>query len=305
MAVLELPETFQIFDPQHRERAVARLAQFGLEGSREDRAAGIAWYPIANRVVRAEAIMDRISAQQAAAVAAVLSPGSDWSARNIPAVAEAVDLHENEWDQIAESNWRSNAELQRRRRNGEASRYERTFRTELVKATLQKRAPNLRMQTDRQLLKARDILRGYTPDSVIPRQTSPKTNAFYQAIAQPYHNRICVPIDYRMADLVANCMRPRETNRGIDADRPPRHDYLERSAYKHHEHIIAAAGQRMADLGGRGFQAMRRPITAQAYLWVLAKSHEQSLPGAKQSRLRPGEMFCGPHRTGQTYTEDA
>lgn len=300
---------FDVHNPRHRARAADRLAVFGLQGGREERATGIAWYPTANRIVRAEALMDRITAEQAAAIASVLSPGSDWSARNIPAVTEAVQLSEREWDLIADAQMRAVRALSERRARGEAGRWERPQRSLHIADLLAWRAPSLGMQTDRQLLKARSILRGHHPDVVIPRATSPKTNAFYRAIFQPYHAQPVLPIDYRMADLIANEMRIRETERRIDYDRPLRYDsngqFLRRaapSAYRRHEQIIARAGQIMAERGGRGFQAFRRPITAQAYLWVLAKSYEQSLPGAKQSRQRPGEMFSGPPRRGQPYT---
>lgn len=122
----------------------------------------------------------------------------------------------------------------------------------------------------------------------------------------PGHQSSELPIDYRMADIARNEMRPYPTERNIGKDtitREQRAAGHTESTYAAHERLITEAGQSMALRGGRQFASMKQPLAAQAYLWGLGKDVELRHPNAKKSSKRPGEMHSGPTRKGYSYTD--
>ena len=300
-------ETFSINNPRHRAAAAVRLANWGLSGSKQDVTAGREWYHQAHSVVGESARTHGISMTKAAAVTSILSPGSDWSQRNIAALDQSMSLKTHEWKDIKDSNVAQTAARDARKAAGTAEPGERVKRHSDIQAMLQVRAPSLAGSTDNQLLKVHGVLQGrLTPEQVFPRATSPKTKAFYHGIMHPGHMSGQVPIDYRMGDIAANKMRPYPTERYIGKDQMTRADVAAghtQSTYAAHEQLVGEAGRTMAMRGGRGFASMKQPLAAQAYLWHLGKQMELGHPQAKQSRQRPGEAHSGPVRKGYSYTD--
>src|SRR5215467_1380755 len=302
-------ETFSINNPQHRAAAAVRLANWGLQGSKSDLATGKQWYHTAHEIVGENARTHGISMEKAAAVTSILSPGSDWSSRNIGALSQAIGIRPHEWADIKASRFSQQADLERRRAAGTAEKGERVKRHGDIQAMLTERAPLLGGSTDVQLLKSHDVLTGAkTPADVFPRETSPKTKAFYHGLLKPGHMGGQVPIDFRMADIAHNTMRAYKVERDIGYDRTTRAQRAAgqtESTYAAHERLIGEAGRAMAMRGGRQFAGMNQPLKAQAYLWHLGKEQELRHPEAKQSRLNPGQAFTGPKRTGQRYTSES
>lgn len=292
--------SFDIRNPQHAAAAVVRLANFGLSGSPSDRRAGRNWYPEAHDIVQES--RGGLSMRAASGITSALSPGSDWSARNVPALSEAVGLRPREWSDIQQSHASAVSELQQRRAAGVAGRWDKPSRHPDIDAMLRERAPHLVGSSNPQLLKAHRMIQGEDPDVVLPRMTSPKTNAFYHGILNPQHGGSQVPIDYRMADIAANSMRSYSTPRYIDKDRPPGGSRGSGgpSNYALHENLVGAVGTVLTQRGGRAFAFGRHPLHTQAYLWHMSKQMELSHPQAK--RTSTGAPFTGPHRTGQAYT---
>ena len=119
----------------------------------------------------------------------------------------------------------------------------------------------------------------------------------------PNHTQTHLPVDYRMADLVANEMRSTKANRKLGGG------YYKqasrgKTSFEHHEDVIRQAGQAMHLEGGRSFAAFGgSPLKTQADLGGLGKDVEQAHHERKLIRPNPGEVHTGPVRRGQPYME--
>ena len=89
-----VPSTEDVHDinhPQYRAAAVARLTRFGLGGTSQQRTAGKEWYDLGHQAVVAS--KGDVPLRTAAGIASALSPGSDWSKKNVPSIGETQLLH--------------------------------------------------------------------------------------------------------------------------------------------------------------------------------------------------------------------
>lgn len=296
---------FDITNPQHRIAAINRLTTMGLSLPSHLVREGGSWYPEAHENVAATARESGLSLHTAAGVTAALSPASDWGSHNIPAVSQAAGLRKKDWSTIMRLHGESVADLHRRRAAGTATSTERPVKHPGISDLLSERgATSLSQATVPNLIRAhRMVVGGEHPLDVLTRQTSPKTRAFYTGIAEPRHRGREIPIDYRMYDLIANEMRPQNTERKIDVGSYARAS-MGKTRYEHAEDIVGEVGRTMRLLGGRRFGGASSPLGAQATLWMGGKHHELHMPGSKASRQRPGERFSGPARRGQAYTDE-
>ena len=267
-----LDETFDVNNPQHQEQAVARLTKFGLSGSASDCRAGSRWYQQAHEDVNAG--RGEVPMRTAAGLASALSGGSDWTGRNVDSVSAIQKLTPEDWSLVRSTH------VPGGKRHAE------------VDAMLRERAPILRASSNVQLLKGHSLLTGTDPEDAFSRTTSPKTHAFFHGVNNPRNELGILPMDYRAADVAANQMRPSQSYRGIGRGSYKQQPGL--TPYEHYENIHIAAGQAMADIGGRAFAPMRHPLAAQGYIWHLGKQFELSHPEAPKGR--------GPNRMGQPYT---
>jgi hypothetical protein len=291
-------ETFQINDPRHQARAVARLTKWGLEGTPQERRQGKEWYGMGHEAVRAN--QGDLSLRTATGIAAALSPGQDWSKRNIPSIGESQVLDTNDWEMIQRTYAGGIDALRGRRARGEKGVPSLPNRHPEVAAMLAEKAPHLSGNSDPMLLKAHSMLRGADPEEVMTRYDNPKTNAFFHGLLDPTHQESHLAVDYKMADLTNNSMQAPAAYRALGKG------YYKQASrgktnYQHYEDTIAMAGQAMAQKGGRSFAAFRQPLGAQSYLWNIAKNYELGHPERKMSQQNPGEAFSGPVRKGQRY----
>ena len=301
---LVIPDTVTVHDinhPQYREAAVARITRFGLEGTPAQRTAGKEWYGLGHDSVRAN--QGDLPFHVATGVAAALSPGSDWSKRNIPSIGESQALNDKDWQLINDTYHGGWADIRERKARGEyVKKGTMPQRHAETTAMLREKAPHLSGSSDSQLLKVHSMLRGGVhPEEAMSRYSNPKTHEFYHALLDPTHTRRGMAIDYKMADMVANEMRGAQSYRGLGAGYAKRGD--KKTSYQHHEDIIAMAGQAMHLRGGRSFAAFAQsPMKAQAYVWSIGKDIEQTHP---ERKLKAGsdETHTGPTRKGQPYMQ--
>ena len=205
-------------------------------------------------------------------------------------------LRSKDWSLIERTHGEAVSNLQARRERGEADQYERPKRHEDVTAMLSARAPTLSAVSNPALLKANRLLKGADPEAVMPRATSPKTNAFFRGLLNPQHADPHLAIDYRMADLAANSMRSYSkpsSPRGIDSAKP---GSVGEARYAAHENVVATAGRMLAKRGGSQFAAYSQPLASQAGYWSMAKTYEMEHPEAKKGK--------GPTRQDQPYMRE-
>ena len=301
-----IPDTVTTHDinhPQYRDAAVARLTRFGLEGSPQQRTVGKGWYGLGHEAVRAN--QGDLSFRTAAGVASALSPGSDWEKANIPSIAQSQALTTEDWDLVHDTYHGGWEDIRSKKAAGIDPGRKMPKRHAEVSAMLRERAPTLSSSSDSQLLKVRSMLHGgVDPEDAMPRYDNPKTHAFFHGLLNPEHTQSHLAIDYKMADMVSNTMRPTQAYRGLGKGYAKRGD--KKTSYQHHEDIIAMSGQAMHLQGGRSFAAFAQsPLKAQAYLWSIGKDIEQTHPDRKMSQQRPGETFTGPQRSGQPYMQQS
>jgi hypothetical protein len=300
LAIPDTATTHDINHPQYRAAAVARITRFGLEGSPQQRTVGKGWYGLGHEAVRAN--QGDLGFRTAAGVASALSPGSDWEKANIPSIAQSQALTHEDWSLIHDTYHGGWADIRGRKARGENVKPGASPRRHAeVSAMLAERAPTLASSSDSQLLKVHSMLhQGVDPEDAMPRYGNPKTHAFFHGLLNPNHTQSHLAIDYKMADMVSNEMRPTQAYRGLGKGYSKRGD--RKTSYQHHEDIIRMAGQAMHLQGGRSFAAFAQsPLKAQAYVWSIGKDIEQSHPERKMSQQRPGETFTGPARRGQPY----
>lgn len=246
-------------------RALTRnLNQIIDRASPQTQQEGRLWYPKVNEAVQKGIRGSSMSPIHGAGIVAAVSPNMDWDKRNIDAFKELGSLKENDWHNI------------------------------LVKGDRSKiQGMGINSASDQNLAKAYRIQRGEHPDTVLPRQTAPKTNSFAHNIDlndpsgfQPDPRRTTtdpVTIDGRAHDVAANRMQGWEQGRGIgsaDRRRPTRYEHFEDS-YR--------SAARAHDMTG---------YEAQSVAWVQAKKEERM--GTTKSGA-PRKQ--GPARHGQSYTQ--
>lgn len=299
---LEIPDTATVHDinnPQYRDAAVARMTRFGLEGTPAQRKTGKEWYGLGHEAVHSE--KGDLPFRVAAGVASALSPGSDWSKRNIPSIGQSQALTTEDWGLIHDTYHGAWAGIREKKAQGLDPGMTKPKRHAEVSAMLAERAPILSSSSDSQLLKVHSMLHGgVDPEAAMSRYDNPKTHAFFHGLLNPEHTETHLAIDYKMADMVSNRMQPTQAYRGLGKGYAKRGD--KKTSYQHHEDIIRMAGQAMHAAGGRSFAAFSQsPLKAQAYVWSIGKDIELSHPERKMSLKNPGETFTGPTRRGQPY----
>jgi hypothetical protein len=149
--------------------------------------------------------------------------------------------------------------------------------------------PGLTNMPRRNVVKALRIRDGEDPADVLDPRTAPKTTCFFHNIHDP-NDDDWITIDGRIADVIANEMRPWKLKRGIESARLRRGGT---TRYEEHENIVRAAARRVTRRG-----MPMHGVEAQAVLWCQAKALE--LHGLTQ---RGTPRKNGPHRVGQSYTQ--
>lgn len=264
--------SFDIHSPQQMGAIVRRLTNFGEALPEHIAQAGREWYPHAHDLARGAAREMGISTRQAAGAMAAVSPNMDWD-NNISVFHQLHDLSDKEWEMIESSTSKQG-------------------RTSDVMSMLGERAPALARASDRDLLRARRIVRGEDFETVMPRTTAPKTNSFAKNILNPEGPEVTV--DSRHHDIIANTMLGWEAPRNIGSaslSRGSRASYRpDLSRYERMELATQMAQKRMSS-------RFPSPNSAQAAIWLGAKEIEKSLPTATGSQRR-----VGMPRRGQPYT---
>jgi hypothetical protein len=214
------------------------------------------WYPAVNDAVRKGIRGTSMTELGGAGVVAAVSPNMDWDNHNIDAFSELKHIKSAQWKDIA---------------NGD-------------------RSPLAGMSISRagqgNLLKAHRIMQGEHVDTVLPRNSAPKTNSFAHNIAlEDTH----VTIDGRAHDMAANRMQPWEMDRGIGSaalktGKPTR--------YEHFEDAYRGATQSINEEHGLNL----KPFQVQSVNWESGKAFEKSTP-TKTGKPRK----VGIHRQGQPY----
>lgn len=247
-------------DPTRR-TAVRRLRNIYEATPDEIRDAGMSWYSNVHDAAMKAARGAGRSTRQAAGVVAAVSPNMDWERSNINAFDEIAEIRPEHWDTIRQS-------ARSGRRTQEAK--------DVLKGMSLAKAP------DTSLLKAHAIWNeGADPESVLSRQTAPKTNSFFRNINEP-HQYGDVTVDGRHSDLIVDAMRPWSgtgSSRGISSaalksGRTTRYEEYEqhtRSAARHYGIL---------------------PHQFQAVVWEAAKPIER---GFNPDRTK------GDARVGQSY----
>ena len=252
------------------------------------RAAARPWYTQVNEAVARGVRGTSMTPRQGAGLVAAVSPAMDFEARNIHAFKDFGNLRQRDWDTIARSarGEAGNTYIDPRtgrtkiRRSGEAE--------SLLKGT------SLAHTSDRFLMEGYRIMRGEDFADVMPRISSPKRNAFGEAIDDPegerhkaLGQRMHVPIDYRAYDIGMNQMIPTQfTGRGIDKANLPSG---KTTRYEHFENAYRSASASVGEDPDIAHQM-------QAITWVGAKDIETA--GYTKSGKRRQK---GATRVGQPY----
>lgn len=251
---------------------------------------GASWYGNVHEATAKGAASTGMSTKAAAGVVAAVSPNMDWERNNIHAFDELHSLSGRQWDTIADSAAQSRQAQVYNHSRGYSKTHPLRFdtgRSDEAKDVLQ--GMSVSSSTDGGLLKARRIIQGEDPESVLPRRTAPKTNSFMHNIARPDvagH----VTIDGRAHDVAVNRLQGWTENRGIGSAALTRGT----SRYEHFEDAYRGATAHLnSDMG-----INLRPHDVQAIAWEHAKSLERSVP------TQSGEQRVkGVQRVGQTYDD--
>lgn len=269
------------------------------------------WYEQVNEGVARGVRGTSMTPRQGAGLVAAVSPAMDFEARNIHAFSDFGRLKQKHWDVIHASN----AEAERKRAENRPVRAANAAEKKAAKkegrdpqyqplphatagrspeAAALLKGTSLSHTSDRFLIEGHRIMSGEDFADVMPRTSSPKRNAFGEAIDDPLGERrkaagqrIHVPIDYRAHDIGANKMIPTQyTGRGIDeADDPSG----TKTRYEHFEDGYRAGAEAVGENPELAHQM-------QAITWVGGKHIETDWMTQKGERAKRGAT-----RVGQAY----
>jgi hypothetical protein len=248
--------------PGQFERSVENVKRVHDLASPETARKGKDWYGTVHEAVSKGIKGTSLDIHRGAGVVAAVSPNMDWEKRNIDAFHEIKHLKPADWAAIHTS---------------AASKIGRTPEAEDVLKGL-----SISAATDSGLVKAHRLIQGEDVDSVLRRQTAPKTNAFAHNIAEPDHAGH-VTIDGRAHDIAANRLQGWTQQRGIGSaglktGKTTRYEHFE-NAYR------TAAGERGV-----------LPHEMQAITWEQGKTMERA--GTTKAGT-PRKV--GVRRAGQPY----
>lgn len=274
--------------PRQFRNAVRNTANMIVSASDSLAEQGLNWYPRVHDVAMAQGRGVGLGIHAASGVVAAVSPSMDFENQNIHAVTDLAGLSTPEWDMIS----RSNEQMVQSPATG---RMVSAPRDPEVGAMLKERAPNVAAATDANLMKANAIFRGGDYDEVMPRRTSPKTNAFAHTIEDPgLTTHSFVTIDGRQSDIAANQMRPWKQDRRIDSaalasGKPTRYEDNEAVVHAGTE-VAGAMDPRFRDANAAGGQATS---------WMVGKAMEMDTERFPKKDGSPRKQ--GVFREGQPY----
>lgn len=259
--------------PARKRQVVANIMAVHDQGTPEEHQAGSLWYPKVHDATEKGVRQHGLdSTLHGAGIVAAVSPQMDWDNNNIHAFSELAGLKSHQWDAISRSS-------QGEKRNPEAAG--------ILHGMSISRAP------DSGLLKAKRIMDGEHPDTVLNPRTAPKTNSFAHNIADPSRKmsphdsaKPLATIDGRAHDIGVNRYLPWEAARGISSMS------AKPSGTTRYEHF-ASAYHSAANIAGAESGHDMAPSEMQARTWVIGKRMERTAPGARSNR--------GPNRLGQAY----
>lgn len=297
--------------PEQFHAVVQNISNVYYATPHQIREAARPWYEHVNEGVAKGVRRTSMSPRAGAGIVAAVSPAMDFESRNIHALTEIKRFTMKDWDVIHASNDEAERKRAENRPVRAANLAEKKAADKEGRAPVYQPLPHatagrspeasallkglaLSHTSDRFLMEGHRIMQGEDFADVMPRTSSPKRNAFGEAIDDPLGERrkaagqvIHVPIDYRAHDIGANRMIPTEyTGRGIDeADHPSGKE----TRYEHFEKGYRAGAEAVGEDPELAHQM-------QAITWVGGKHIETNWLTQKGERAKRGAA-----RVGQPY----
>lgn len=253
-------------NPSQFRLAVQHIANIHGVATPAERQFGKEWYPRVHDAVAKGIKGTSMSHRAGSGLVAAVSPNMDFEKNNIHAFDELHSLKQSDWDTIHQSASQVMPKGVRRTRSPEADNV--------------LRGMSIATSPDSNLVKAHRILRGEDPDTVLNRNTAPKTNSFMDNITDP-HGSKHVTIDGRAHDIAQNEMWPwTYSGRAINsADLPsakklkkngePGANFGKKTRYENFEDAYRHASNVVGDA---------HPTETQAITWATGKRIETSFP---------------------------
>lgn len=245
-----------------RRQAVQNIAAVYNTSDAKTRAEGRHWYERVNEATSKDIKGTSTDLRHGAGIVAAVSPNMDWKNNNLSAIHELHSLHGTDWAAIAKGD----------------------------------RSPVQGMSMSRastpSLLKAKRIIDGEDPDTVLARQTGPKVNSFFHNIAEPASPGH-VTIDGRAHDIAANRLQAwQDGSRNISSAATKTG---KKTRYEHFEDSYRGAAQALNTQHGDDLL----PHQVQAVVWEHGKKLEtQGTTKAGKPRVkgvaRVGQSYVGP-----------
>jgi hypothetical protein len=274
---------------------------------------GRQWYPKVNEAVEKGIRGHGLTHLQGSGMVAALSPSMDFDKRNIAAFDELLGSKRRGVSGLTGAQWQAvhKSAAQPKVFSVEKGRFAAAPRTPEAEDAL--RGKSVFTQTDENIVKAHRMMEGEPLESVMPRQTAPKTHSFAWDIHDPtglLHPRThpgikgeYVTVDGRQFDIATNRRIPwNYSGRGISsADLPKSYApqftasgkqaarYGALTKYEDVEKATHAAAQLTGE----------QPMNLQAINWLGGKELEKSRPTKSGAARQKGET-----RMGQPYFSD-
>jgi hypothetical protein len=266
--------------------AVSRMTAHLRNANDDEVAEGLNWYKNVNSAVKASVpdlgtLQHPMTESRAAGIVGAVSPNMDFARNNINALDEIRNIKPEHWDMI-----RRSAEGMTVNSAGQPTK---ARRIPEVGHMLKEIAPSLSASPDTGLMKAHRLLQGEQLETVLPRRTAPKTNAFARNILL---DPSVITIDGRSSDMISNTRLKWQDNRGINSADLARG---KTSRYEDHEEVLRQATTRAARLDPRLREAgLTHGYEGQAITWVRGKNEELRRPDGTSRKV-------GTPRVGQPY----
>jgi len=251
-------------NPDQFRDAVRNVRNVYTDTPKSIKVSGQRWYEDVHEATRKGVRGTSMSEEHGAGLVAAVSPGMDWSGRNINAFKELHSLKEHDYRDIASGD-----------------------RSSLKGMSVSQAASNA-------IGKAHRIMLGEPPDDVL---SSTKVRSFYQNIAHPEVSGP-VTIDGRAHDIAANRMQGWQSDRGISGNYDDvKVDGSGPTAGPRRYEAFADSYRAAANAVSEHEGHLLRPHELQAITWEGGKRVELAVP-TKSGKPR----VKGVTRAGQPYT---
>lgn len=275
-------------NPQQFKQVVQNISNVYHATPEQVRSSARPWYAQVNEAVAKGVRGTSMTPRQGAGLVAAVSPAMEFEGRNIHAFKDFGNLRQRDWDAIHRSARGEAGNTYVDPRTGKNKIRRSSEAESILKGT------SLSHTSDRFLIEGHRIMQGEDFADVMPRLSSPKRNAFGEAIDDPegerhkaMGQRMHVPIDYRAYDIGMNQMIPTQfTGRGIDRANLPSG---KTTRYEDFENAYRSAASAVGEDPDVAHQM-------QAITWVGGKGIETAAP-TKSGKKR----VKGATRVGQPY----